>query len=170
MNKGRNYLFVLFLAGLIYISCKKEVVYPPPTPPPTDIITATSEGGTFSYTPRTIKFSRDTLSIYSTYVTGAGSGCDGGTYYISFLVYAKQAGTYVLSNHNIASLGEYGFCSPNSFQWQTDSAHTGSINFTQFDTINHIVSGTFSFVAEEELPIRFGGTDTATGNINKVTW
>lgn len=173
MYKSASYLPILFLIGLIYSSCEDKQAIPP-DPYPNNTIAATlgenpgTGPGRFIYTPQEVKFSGDTLSIYAAIITGADGGCSG-TEYLGIYIHAKQTGTYILSNLNYAIVGEFGFCSLNSFGYSTDSIHTGMVNLTTLDTINHITSGTFSFVGFALYPLV--GTDTVTnGIINNVTW
>lgn len=70
---------------------------------------------------------------------------------ISFQIYAKTTGSYLLSNKY---KGTYATCSsPNQYPpffwttYTTDSIHTGMVTLTKLDTVNKISSGTFWFAA-----------------------
>ncbi len=175
MNKRIYYLFILFFVEMLLASCEDKQAKPPIVYPNNTVIVVVNGGVTDAYThvytPQHVKFSGDTLSIYAALITGGGNACDGGTIALGMEVYARRAGIYTLNNYNQAFTAEFGFCSPNSFAYYTDSIHTGSINITLLDTIRHIVSGTFNFTAEMQQPMRNGGTETISkGIINNVTW
>jgi hypothetical protein len=58
-----------------------------------------------------------------------------------------------------------------TFSYYTDSTHTGSVTITRLDTINHIVSVTFSFIAQQQFPERYGPIDTVSnGSFNNLKW
>lgn len=98
------------------------------------------------------------------------SGCEV-SYFLNFFIHAKQAGIYKLSISNYAQTGIDGICL-NLTEWQTDSLHTGTLNLTKFDTVNHIVSGNFNFIAE--LTSGLIGTSTTdtikNGYFNNLRW
>lgn len=62
---------------------------------------------------------------------------------------------------------------PGTADYVTNSRYTGSINFTRVDTINHIISGTFEFTAEntdgsgETIKVTDGRFDINSATINK---
>ncbi|RYE18438.1 MAG: hypothetical protein EOP51_21960 [Sphingobacteriales bacterium] len=68
-------------------------------------------------------------------------------------------GNYTLNQSHYLLGGGGGYSSnisPNSSNdYFTDTLHTGTVTLTKFDTINHIVSGTFYFQAKLQ-----GGTET----------
>lgn len=70
----------------------------------------------------------------------------------------STTGTFNLKQH-LYPVGGGGFSSNithnGSDKYFSDNIHTGEISITKFDTINHIVSGTFYFQAKLE-----GGTET----------
>lgn len=169
MNKPVLYLFGIFLIGLIYGSCKKEVAYPPGSYPNNTIVATVTgsiaESGTFIYTPQNCSYSKGILSI--------GGSC---TVYeevntLGLYVHAKQVGTYTLSMYNSAGTGGSGSGSQVVIGYSTDSLRTGILTLTKLDTINKIVAGTFNFIAEEQYPFMGGGTETTTnGYVTNLTW
>lgn len=62
---------------------------------------------------------------------------------------------------------------PGTADYMTNTRYTGSINFTRVDTINHIISGTFEFTAEntdgsgETIRVTDGRFDINSATINK---
>ena len=171
MSKRGKYIAMLLFMALIGFSCEEKQATPPVVYPNNSIV-ATVAGTTYVYTPQSVKFSGDTLSIYATYVVGQGNGCSGGTYSLGIEgIYAKNTGIYLLGKQEYAFTAEWGFCSLNSFSYYTDSVNTGTINIAKFDTINHTITGTFSFTAEMQHPMRNGGTEAVTsGRLINVTW
>ncbi len=162
-------MIVLLLTGLIYVSCETKQASLPTVYPSNSIVATISKSdvddGTYVYNSNSVKFQGDTLAIY-----GKASE-DGGVEIIGIYIYAKQPGTYLLSNHNYAMTSEYGFASLNSFTFYTDSIHTGTVMLTKLDTVNHIVEGTFSFTPEAQQPIpNFGAENVTNGLLNNVTW
>jgi hypothetical protein len=164
---------VFFICSLIiFNSCKKDGLANG-APIPLKPIAATVSGsmadnGTFNYYPKSVTFLHDTLSILAVdTIPQSNQTCDGFEQ-IMLIFKAKSTGSIALAYGSVTT---YGYCSMNSFWYTTDSTHTGSVNVTMLDTINHIASGTFSFSGEMQTPMRYGGTNTVSnGSFNKIKW
>ncbi len=183
MNQAKNYLFILLFAAIVGVSCDKKVVYPP-----SDILSNTTvgfdNGGnivtsnnpvSYSYGSYSLTYKNNVLVIYASY--DPVESIDG-TYSVNIKLYTKSTGKYILSNKDS---GIYSYDEPRYnyyVNYYTDSLHTGIVNLTLLDTINHVASGTFSFVAESKFGIVNGNdtipnieTDTVTnGYFNYLRW
>ena len=162
--------------GMVFGGCDKKVVYPAVTTinAPTlpilynligyDGISIPDQGGYYSLT-----HSSDCFVIYCDYYPGRS-----GYWIYSFTIkfYAKNTGIYVLSNINTGKYYEYNVNNPPySYNFSTDSIHTGIVTLTKLDTINHLLSGTFWYAAEEQSPTLNGGVDTLkNGYFTNLRW
>ena len=168
MNQAKNYLFILLFAGITGVSCDKKGVHPITNPSNSIIATvnATWFGTTtYTYTPQSISYTNGLLSNHGKYEDN-----NGGENFDLF-IHLQKAGAYSLSTYNYAYIEPWSNSSPNSFSFCTDSLHTGTINLSKFDSINHLIDGTFSFIANMVQPIQSDGTATVTnGSINNLTW
>lgn len=155
---------------LLFTCCEKKVAQPAQSAP---IIATFSKGnGTSYYKPLWVKYSGATLSFLGCDTIGTNTACVGYDE-ISLVVYTKKPGSFLLSYYpaNYVYTDSYGYCSMNEFFYNTDSTHTGTVNITLLDTINHVTSGTFNFTAEMALPMRDGGTETASnGSFTNLKW
>jgi hypothetical protein len=146
---------------VIFSSCKKDgpieagILAAKP-------ISAIVDGARIFYYAETVSFIGDVFSFYAIDTINKGSQCEGYEI-ISISFKAKTTGNSIqLSNNGATSVSSGGYCSMIGFWYTTDSIHKGYVNLTELDTINHIASGTFSFTAEMQSPVRYGGIDTVT--------
>jgi hypothetical protein len=171
MNKRRNYLLVLLLIGLIYISCDKLVDYPPSANPTVSVSPNVTTSMSWLYggiASPIISYRHDTIHIYGYHDT-VESGVGTVSWAITLNFHAKTTGTYLLSNKN---RGEY-FIEANAVPryYFTDSVHAGTVILTELDTINHVASGTFSFACEMQNPNVNGGLDSVkNGYFTYLKW
>ncbi len=152
----------------MWISCDKKVVYPASTnstlnnnsstKTPTDTTNCDWGFNGLKFTScgaGDISCSMDTFSI----TVGTGVlGDYSSTFNITFS--AKNTGVYILSNKNF---GTYNFDNYQVYYFSyyvTDSIHTGVLTLTKLDTINHYISGTYSYACEEQRPSVNGGIDS----------
>ena len=165
MYKRKKWIILVFITILCF-SCEKKQATPPITYPNNAIIAtvnATWMGSTstYVYTPLSVNFSEGIISIKGIYADNTGGEV------LGIYIHAKQVGTYPLSSYNYAFVEPWSNGSPNSFSFYTDSLYTGTVNLTEFDTINHLIDGTFSFAADMQQPIRDDGTATVTNGLLK---
>jgi hypothetical protein len=73
------------------------------------------------------------------------------------LVHLTSTGTYSLNSQPNKGIFEHDYAG--GPHYETDATHTGTVNITLCDTVNHIYSGTFSFTA----------VDKNTGKVVSVT-
>ncbi len=182
MNKGRIYLFILLLIGVIYISCENKIAVAPVTPTNTNtkapIVYGSPAWGfnggnylLYDYLASYEVTYKNNILVIS--LDGTIEGASWPNAYWTIQFYAKETGTYILSNKNI---GQYswselfgGHYTNGSFN--TDSIHTGKVTLTVLDTINHVVSGTFWYACEEQAPTVNGGVDSVTnGYFTNLKW
>jgi hypothetical protein len=182
MNKLVSYLLILFFIGLIYISCDKEVVYPPlDTISPTTVgfdnvgnIVTSDNPISYEFGSYSLTYKNNVVVFFASYDPVESIDA---IYSVNIKFHAKTTGTYLLSNKDS---GIYTYSEPRYYYYSnyyTDSIHTGTIKLTLLDTVNHVASGTFSFVAESQYGITSGDTirsletDTVTnGYFNYLKW
>jgi len=156
----------LLLCGLY--SCQQESTT---TPTPTGPVNATVSGVTYNYT---LKWAKDSGGIFSFFAMDSVPTYDTSSGYneeISIRVKANKTGSFTLSNVNTGDVFWTTTHPKASFAYYTDSVHTGLITLTTFDTVNHVASGTFNFVAQEQMPTKNGGNATVTnGSFTNLKW
>ena len=91
---------------------------------------------------------------------------------ISIQILSSGTGTYELSNpvdfdNPGDGTGMYAQLSSQSFPFVTTMNSTGTVEITEYDTDNLVVSGTFSFEAEREVENEDGSTDVETVSITE---
>lgn len=156
----------MLLCGLY--SCQQESTT---TPTPTGPVNATVSGVTYNYNPKWVKDSGGIFSFFamdSIPTQGSNTG-----YYeeISISLKTNKTGTFTLSNVNYGDVFSAYLLSKTYFAYYTDSVHTGLVTLTTFDTVNHVASGTFNFVAQEQSPTKNGGDATVTnGSFTSLKW
>lgn len=159
-------LFAFLALGLN--SCEQE---PTTTPTPTEPVNATVSGVTYNYN---LKWAKDSGGIFSFFAMDSipTQGSNTGYYEeISISLKTNKTGTFTLSNVNYGDVFSAYLLSKTYFAYYTDSVHTGLVTLTTFDTVNHVASGTFNFVAQEQSPTKNGGDATVTnGSFTSLKW
>ncbi|HXP50541.1 MAG TPA: DUF6252 family protein [Bacteroidia bacterium] len=127
------------------------------------------------YTPKGVRYSGGVFSFNGNETFNPRTQAFG-VETISLNFKAAGTGTYLLSTTNYGvtfwrnNTTPYNPPPPNEF-YSTDSTHTGSVTLTQFDTVNHIASGSFSFIGSESQPIKGENMDTVrNGSFSQLTW
>ena len=79
-----------------------------------------------------------------------GTASDGATWQIDFevLQLPSNGGNYSTAAGS-ATFDYYAGSSTNQLHYITDATHTGTVNISNIDTINNLVSGSFSYTAYE---------------------
>jgi len=154
--------FVVLLAYPLIFSCNKETEIITPFPPNTETGANTfmfrvnggeiinSQVGYFAAKPRISIYYSQIEPVYGSYFFDITSGILflADNKFISITVKEMPTiGKYDLSSGN--SGASYDDENPTELHYYTDVNNTGELNITKLDTINHIISGTFTFKARQ---------------------
>jgi len=173
--KTKNKYYIVFLAIFLItvsiIGCNHDNNNITPTPPPTQtgcqnpVSTATVGSGQFKacYSSTTDLNTHFQFFLYDTI----------GNHERIFFTISKQmiaVGTIQLRKYDYSANYNEGCYSLDSSDglttttYRTDSTHIGSITISQYDAVNHKISGTYSFTAKVE------GSGTNTVNVTNGTY
>jgi hypothetical protein len=151
-KKMKNIILLLIVVNFSFLSCCKKDHNSTPTSTPEQLPPETQEGkNTFGclidgeiFLPA---FSFPGSSLIKNYEDaelwlGAINSSNKQTVRIEFYN-IKSIGQYIINNDS----SNNAVCNINSKDFYCDSLHTGVLNLTRFDSLNHIVAGTFYFDA-----------------------
>lgn len=179
----KKLFWVLIFLGVVFGGCDKKVVYPQNvslnssgnSTQPTNQTYPPSSFGTVNGVDTTFYYTGIKLYVNNIFTLGGATSLSVRDWTnIQLGIYAKSPGNYLLSDNNY---GSFGFTFINGVgytinsQFSTDNLHTGMVALTLFDTINHVASGTFHFVANMTSPTPNLATDTVkNGYFSYIRW
>ncbi len=167
-------LIVLFSIGIGLYSCTKQDAKPPKSQPNvTDsIYDMCFHGGVCNYYARSITYKGGIFSFDAYDFIDSGTRSQGEEE-LNMNVKVITTGRVFLSVSNNAETSGGGFGALGApYSGRTDANDTGYVVFTQFDSINHLASGTFSFktYAVPYSPYTGVMSIVTHGSFTKLTW
>ncbi len=169
------FLFILFSAGTIGVySCTKHNDNKPNKPAPNVIATVNDQcfnNQTCNYNTTSVTY-KGGIFYFSAADTFNSGTRNVGSESVWMNVRVTDTGkiAFIIPNYAGSSGGGFGALGP-SYYGTTDSTSMGSVIFTQFDTIKHIASGTFSYVTQSPpMSMSNGSSVIQNGTFTKLTW
>ncbi len=109
------------------------------------IFSGTSYNGSYG---QLVASSNSTGGYYMNVAGNNGDGNNDATWEIDFhITQLPVAGSTYTTQAGSASFDYYAGTTSNQLHYTTDASHMGSVTITSIDTVNNMVSGTFSFEA-----------------------
>jgi len=171
----------IFGSALFFLSCKKDpfACAAPPYPPAIASYNMTAHNGGQLLTfvaQADFTSTKSAIGFNCLWQTGNSADVNNQLYFNNIILNKGVIGNYPLSNNPyVAYSGENGtgpLYSQNStvFGYATDATHTGTLSITEYDSINHFISGTFSFTGNGYYIDQCGTKHNSTVSITGGTF